>query len=80
MAASKPTRKARISGVGIGVVVAAVAIVSQLSGRYPAYESPAEAATHGASYAASLLILVVPASIAAFCGRWMGRAALATRA
>jgi hypothetical protein len=68
-------RRFLLSGVAIGMVVPAIAIFSQASGWHPGYETSAETARHGAQYAASLLILIVPALIAALCGRWIARRA-----
>ena len=58
-----------VSGVLVGLVVPAIALFCQLAGVHPAYESAAEAASHGLRYEASLLILVVPALVGAFIGR-----------
>lgn len=58
-----------VSGLLVGLVVPAVAVFSQIAGVRPAYESAAEAASHGVRYEASLLILVLPALVGAFIGR-----------
>jgi hypothetical protein len=60
-----------LSGVLVGLVVPTVALFSQKTGWHPAYETASVAASHGPRYAASLLILVIPAIIAAAIGRWL---------
>jgi hypothetical protein len=62
-----------LSGVLVGLVVPAVAAFSQVTGWHPSYEAASAAAKHGPRYAASLLVLVVPALIAAATGSWLGR-------
>ena len=58
-----------LSGLAVGLVVPAIAAFSQLTGMHPSYETAAQAAAHGPRYAASLLVLVVPALGGAFIGR-----------
>jgi hypothetical protein len=65
-------RQFALSGIAVGLVVPAIAVASQLTDVHPAYETATEAASHGARYAASLLLLVVPACVAAFVGRLAG--------
>lgn len=64
-------RRFVLSGLALGLVVPAIAVFSQITGIHPRYESAAEAASHGPRYAASLLILIVPALVAAFVGRFV---------
>jgi hypothetical protein len=58
-----------LSALAVGLVVPAIAVFSQLTGLHPEYETAIEAASHGAHYVASLLVLVIPAFLAAFAGR-----------
>jgi hypothetical protein len=62
-----------ISGVAVGLVVPGIAVFSQSTGLHPGYETARQAAAHGPSYAASLLILIGPALLAAFFGRALAR-------
>jgi hypothetical protein len=68
LACLKP-RLFALSGLAVGLVVPAIAVFSQLTGMHPAYETSAQAASHGPRYAASLLVLLVPAFAGAFVGR-----------
>ena len=63
-----------VSGVALGLVVSAIATMCWLTGVRPGYESAVEAASHRGVYAASLLVLQVPALVAAALGRLAGRA------
>jgi len=67
-------KKFLVSGVDLGLVVPAIAVFSWLTGVRPGYEGAAEAASHRLAYAASLLVLLVPALIAAALGKLAGSA------
>jgi hypothetical protein len=62
-----------VSGIAVGLVVPAIAVFSQSTGAHPRYETVRQAAAHSPSYAASLLILIAPALVAAFVGRALAR-------
>jgi hypothetical protein len=63
-----------LSGVVLGLAVAAINQFTLLTGIRPNYESAAEASTHHLGYVLSLAVLVIPAVIAAFVGRLFGLA------
>jgi hypothetical protein len=61
-----------LSGLVVGLVVAALNLFTLLTGIRPGYEAAAEANAHHLGYVLSLAILVIPAVIAAFIGRLFG--------
>ena len=60
-----------LSGLLIGLVVPAIAVVSQATAWHPGYETAAQAARHHLGYAVSLTVLIVPAIIAAALGSFL---------
>lgn len=60
-----------LSGLSIGLVVPAIAVISQATAWHPGYETAAAAARHHIEYAVSLTVLIAPAIIAAALGSFL---------
>jgi hypothetical protein len=63
-----------LSGIAIGLVVPALALLTPVAGIRPIYETTSQAAAaHGANYVVSLVVLVLPAILLAWLGSLIGK-------
>ena len=68
-----------LSGILLGACPAGLNIFTRLTGLRPIYETQAQAVSHGLVYGLSLLVLAVPAVLAAAIGAFASRAFRASR-
>jgi hypothetical protein len=62
-----------LSGIAIGLVVPALALLTLVAGIRPIYETASQAAAHGTNYVLSLIVLVLPAILLAWLGSLIGK-------